>query len=285
MMLGKSFHYPKAPHNLSEHLAHAFAKGARSNGFEWHAKEWDGGELGDFNTTYGILHGGSEVISRCEKEKRPWWYIDHGYIRRSSSIMAMDGYYRVVKEELQHTSFAGVGGSPVVSEAGERRLAELGVTLAPRRDPAKGEIVLLVPPTGYQWMFYTPKVETPLEWVNAWTAYCEKTYCKPVVVSRKGDKTPVSDLLDRAALVIGFNSTVLIEAAARGIFVESTGPSPLFWLKTWHDRQTWEETRYAIFCEIAQRQFRIDEIAGGIAQRTLRSLGEFPGGDDDHPSG
>jgi hypothetical protein len=275
-MKGASFHYPRAPHALSKHIATAFAKGARAVGHDWFARQYPD-EIADWNTTYGILHGGTDVIRHCEENKKDFWYIDHGYLRRSSSIEARDGYYRVVKNELQHTSFAGVGGAPEVSECGERRLRELGVTLAPRRNPADGEIIVLVPPTDYQWRFYTPHLQRPEEWVRVWKEHCEKKFCRPVVVSRKGDEIPLTKLLDKASYVIGFNSTGLLEAAARGIFVESTGPSPLFWLKSWDDRKTWEATRYAIFCEIAQRQFTLGELATGLAQTVLRNVGEFPG--------
>jgi len=268
-MSGTSFFYPDAPHRMSSTIALRFATGARACGHEWFTREYKG-EIDDLNTTYGILHGGTDVIRHCEREKKDYWYIDHGYFRREE-------YCRVVKNELQHTSFAGVGGAPAVSECGENRLRELGITLAPRRDPATGEIIVLVPPTDYQWRFYTPSVDSPENWVKAWQAHCEKTYCKPVVISRKGDKLPLTKLLDRASYVVGFNSTGLLEAAARGIFVESTGPSPLFWLKPWHDRKTWEDTRYAIFCSLAERQFSLGELASGLAQTVLRNVGEFPG--------
>jgi hypothetical protein len=273
-MLGTAHYFPLAPHNVAEKMARAFAAGARANGLDWFAKPWSG-VTDDANSTYGILHGGTEVIRQCEAEKKDYFYIDHGYFGRSSSMGAMDGYYRVVKNDLQHTVFCGVGGAPAVSERGERRLREFGATLAPRRNPADGEVIVLVPPTHHQWRFYSGLCDEPDEWTAKWKAHAEKTFTKEVVVSKKGGEKSLTTLLDKASYVIGFNSSGLIEAAARGIMVQSTGPSPLFWLKPYYGREQWEETRYALFCEMALRQYTLPEIRSGAAHLMMRNNGDL----------
>lgn len=103
----------------------------------------------------------------------------------------------------------------------------------------------------------------------------ERTFSKPALVCTKGGPVKLEDALETAAYVIGFNSTALVQAAAMGILVESTGPSPLFWLKPWYGREQWEEVRWALFCEMAARQFTLAEIRSGEAQETLQSIGEM----------
>lgn len=272
--MGASFFYPDAPHTASSKVAKAFAKGARAQGLEWFAKPYSG-TIEDVNTTYGILYGGTEMIRQCEAEKKDYFYIDHGYFGRSKSIIGMEGYYRVVHNGLQHTSFGGVGGAPAVSGSGESRLRAIGTTLVPRRDPAVGEVIVLIPPSSHQEHFYRAQGLRISEWIAAWELHCRKTYCRPVIISRKGDETPLTKLLDKASYVIGFNSTGLIEAAARGIMVESTGPSPLFWLKPFYSRSQWEDVRHALFCEMALRQFTMEEMTSGYAHNMLREIGEF----------
>lgn len=268
-----AFWYPDAPHSASFRIAQALEDG----GDGWKAEMFTGKPQAPGSVaTYGILHGGTEVIRAAEADKRDFWYVDHGYFGRSSSVDRTDGYYRIVRNDLQHTVFGGPGGAPAVSGASERRLGRIGRPLAPRRDPASGTHVVLVPPSHHQWRFYSPQVLHPDRWTDAWRAHVERKFAKPALVCTKGGPVNLEDALDSASLVIGFNSTALIEAAARGIMVESTGPSPLFHLKSWYGRSQWEDVRWALFCEMAMRQFTLAEIRSGEAMSTLKEIGECP---------
>ncbi len=247
-----------APHRASYDMACAFHKAG------WpmvRMSDFDKVESADLNAVYGILHGMEPIIRACEAAGRDYLYIDHGYFGRSSSPTAMDGYYRVVKNELQHT----VMDEPRISAAGLLRLDKMGVRLKQRRRARDGEVILLLPPSEHQCRFYAAQGVPPQdEWIAQWKLALEHKHRRTVVVCKKGDGN-LENSLDIAALAVGFNSTAMIDLAAKGVLVESVGPSPLFWLPSWMPKRQWEDRRQALFCELALRQFTLDEIAQGMA--------------------
>jgi len=257
-----AWNFPKATHPAAKRMAQAFVHGANASGEHWVMADYPSG-LSEKNALYGILHGGADIIKHCEERGLDYWYIDHGYFGRSSSLQAMDGYFRIVKNGLQHTDVSG----PTTG-----RFEELDIDLCPAQEFMPGNVVF-VPPSKFQNDFYGKKITAPYHALSIKRG-CEYGW-KNCVISTKGDKIPLTRHLENASYVLGFNSTGLFEAARRGIPVETTGPSPLAPLYDCLDTKEWEEKRLEIFRGCAERQFTLAEIADGTAFRTLRALGEF----------
>lgn len=252
--------FPKAPHSASRRMAQAFAAGANAAGEHWVSADYPSG-LSERNAVYGILHGGGDIIRHCEERGLDYWYIDHGYFCRSKGLYSMEGYFRIVKNDLQHRDVSG----PTTG-----RFQNLGINLLPTETLYRPNLVAL-PPSEHQISFYGSEVAKDfyrhIEWIGH--QYDE------VIFSRKGDKIPLTKHLEDASYCIGFNSTGLFEAARRGIPVEATGPSPLSRLRDCLETKEWEEERLRIFQGCAERQFTLAEIADGTAFRNLRALGEI----------
>lgn len=252
--------FPKAPHSASRRMAQAFAAGANAAGEHWVSADYPSG-LSERNAIYGILHGGEDIIRHCEERGLDYWYIDHGYMGRSSSPEAMDGYFRIVKNGLQHTDVTG----PTTG-----RFEKLGVEVLPCKESDHSKVVAL-PPSQHQIKFYGPETAKHF-YIMVQNA---DRYGEELVYSRKGEEIPLTKHLEDASYCIGFNSTGLFEAARRGIPVEATGPSPLSPLRDCLETKEWEEERLRIFRGCAERQFTLAEIADGTAFRNLRALGEI----------
>lgn len=252
--------FPKAPHAASRRMAQAFAAGANAAGEHWVSADYPSG-LSERNALYGILHGGEDIIRHCVERDLDYWYIDHGYMGRSSSLEAMDGYFRIVKNGLQHINVTG----PTTG-----RFERLGLEVLQCKGTDHSKVVAL-PPSQHQIKFYGPETAKHFYlMVQNADRYSEK-----LVYSRKGDKIPLTKHLEDASYCIGFNSTGLFEAARRGIPVKATGPSPLSPLRDCLETKEWEEERLRIFRGCAERQFTLAEIADGTAFRNLRALGEI----------
>ncbi len=165
----------------------------------------------------------------------------------------MDGYYRVVRDSLQHMI------EPKVTAAGRQRWDKLGIALEPKR--TEGDAILLFPPSEHQARFHGID---RAKWVEIWKADLELQHRMDVILCEKGDGN-AEIYLDRAYRAVGFNSTAMLDLAAKGVPVDALGPSPLFWLPSWMPKRQWESRRFDLFCSLAERQFTVAEIKRGMA--------------------
>jgi hypothetical protein len=250
-----------APHQAGTRIAMAFAKksGWRvvSAAFSQRPQP-----LPRNNLFYGVLHGGESLFHRCKAEGAAFLHVDHGYFRRSHSPQELDGFLRFTRDDVQKA----FGDLPSPSERAKERFARLGVALGKYREG--NSHVVIVPPTTHQTRFL--KLIPVEDWIKAWSDNLEAEFGLPIIVSTKTN--PAFAYFEGARLVCGFNSTTLIDAAAKGIPVRATGHSPLTVLRD-KTGEEWEQARYDLFCELSEHQFNMEEIEGGVAYAILKEKG------------
>lgn len=194
---------------------------------------------------YGILRGCGDIVRRCEKSGRDYYFIDLGYFKRGHYA----GYYRVTKNALQAD---GSGSFP------SDRWDKLGIVLKPWR---RGSKIIVCPPSQHQieWFGLETWLEDTLGQIDS---------DREVVV-----KTKSSGPLDLACahILVTFASNAAVDAVVGGVPVISLGPcaanqvsgrlsdinEPLY-----PDREQWA-------ANLAYGQFTLEEMRDGTAWRIL----------------
>lgn len=249
-----------APHEHAEKVARAFAKGCGGRLCR------PGEERPDRDVAfYGILRGTGEIAKRRLQEGKPFWFIDHGYIRPGH----YSGHYRVVRSAL-HTNLRG--------RPDYGRL--LGLHWKPDRKHValRYSPVLLAPPSEYVCDHHGKSRE---EWIETVRAKLRKITDRPIVVSSK-DEEPGQPRLFQCWALVTLQSNLAIEAIRKGVptFVEHgnfpdewTHPAEYFSDKLENLDDPYRPTeaeRYQWGAQLAATQFSLVELASGYAWNYLQ---------------
>jgi len=230
-------------HQHSRVIMHAFAEGCAGK-IVSPAALLDGPAA-----MYGILRGTGEIIKRCERVGREYFYIDHGYIKAGH----YEGYYRISRNGRQTIIDPDYGWS-------SKRFDELGVELKPWRKT--GRNILVIPPTGPIAQFYNMD---PGKWLGDVTFSLAKHTDRPVQVKKK-DEGELMQFLSDCWCVVTHSSNVAVDALIEGVPVITLGESiaqPLSWSFVDIERPHWPE-RGNWVRGVACQQWRLDEMRRGV---------------------
>lgn len=188
----------------------------------------------DVTVVWGLARGAPEIIEKAEKAGDPWFYVDHGYVKRGHT----HGYYRVTYRGFQKTW---------VEDRPEDRWEALGTPLRPWKT---GSDVVIVPPSATVRALFGPVT-------------------LPQGVESKKDGKPVPEKFPNARVVVTWNSVAAVEAAIAGIpcvvYGESAAKpiaSPSIDDIRTPDRQAWANS-------LAYAQFTLKEMEAGTAWNVL----------------
>ncbi|WP_159591619.1 hypothetical protein [Chelativorans xinjiangense] len=246
---------------------------------------------------YGILRGTGLLYRYSQERKIDFYYIDHGYFTRSTHWLERLGrshrWFRVTMNG--HATNRMTDGD----NDRFRRYFANHYPLLPWRG-GKGDAILILPPTpAIRWFFGCSNwreetvrrircfSEMPIIWrekpgaknVDEW-GNPDGTFSEPAPPADPNltvSSGSLQDDLDRAAVVVCFNSNVAVEAIRQGIPVlceEHCAAHPIRFpwealasprmLRIEPDRQTW-------FAHLANHQFSLSELKSGYAWEHLRS--------------
>ena len=198
--------------------------------------------------TYGILRGSGE----CIKEAENFWYIDHGYFKRSTCLDRCEGYFRVVKNALWHDG------------SGDHtwdRFNNLQIGLKDWRK--NGDHVVVVPPSGYMGGFFLGLEN----WLNDVLVSIKQYTDRPVVVSDRHN-LPISEVLKNAWVVVTDHSNAAIDAMIEGVPAIMTNPSRK--LGSIEEIENPPMSR-DIFRNLANCQWTLEEMRSGQAWGELNA--------------
>lgn len=218
-----------------------------------------GAELAQNNMHYGILYGGKELAERCEKEEKEWIHVDHGHFDRSSSPVALDGYYRFSRGS-QANRFVPPTTRDVLRM---KRLMKAGVLkMLPWRDRDPTKFVAYQPPSQFMREYWELDPDFDVMWLDR---LAQGHPGQEIKVVPKGPKT--NDFYQTIDCFVSFNSTVAFECLQRGIQIRMTQP------RTWwtgNPRQ-----REDIIACLAGRNFTLEEMSSGDALFHMIDNGEI----------
>ena len=165
-------------------------------------------EAGDNIATFGILRGTGEVI----KKAKNFWYIDHGYMGRSTPPKSMNGYFRIVHNNFWHD---GSGNYP------SDRLEEAVPYMFNWRK--NGNHIVVVPPS--QAMSLYLGLES---WLEDTIKEIKKYSDRKIIVTKKSERgipeKPLKEHLKNAWVLVTDHSNAAMEAMLRGIPSIMTNP-------------------------------------------------------------
>ncbi|MEI5679463.1 MULTISPECIES: hypothetical protein [unclassified Mesorhizobium] len=244
---------------------------------------------------YGILRGTGQLYREAERRNLDFYYLDHGYFARSDHWLnwfnRSPSWFRVTKN----------GHSINKLTAGNddrfRRHFEKHYPLRPWRG-GKGEAIVILPPTpAIRWFFDCDDwgrqiVEQIRRFTDMPIVWREKPNAKniddtgnpdgtfstptpPAVDRLEISKASLQADLDKAAMVVCYNSNVAIEAVQQGIPVyceEQCAAFPIrFSLESLSDPASLEREpdRWNWLAHLANNQFSMSELKSGYAFRHL----------------
>ncbi len=201
---------------------------------------------------WGILRGCGDLMRHKAKRRKHFYHLDHGYFRPGH----YDGFYRLTPDAL---------AQPWIDERWPDRWSSLGIEIEPWR--IGGRKVVVCPPTDAMAAFYGAE-----SWLNDTLAVLARSTDREIVVRRKGDPTPLSDVLADAHAVVAFNSNAAVEAVIAGVPVfvapinaaAPVGRTDFARIETpiYPDREPW--------CwSLAYGQWTLDELKDGVPWKHL----------------
>ncbi len=216
---------------------------------------------------YGRARGTLSIVTQCTVDGNHWIMADNGYIGRGQ----YDGYYKLSRDGFECD---GIG---IPDE--QRLLNVLSLTgqkFAKDWRPVtkKGHIVVCPPVVAYEILHWFSSAR----WLRAVTKQIHAVTTRSIRIRYKpGDKRsnsrPVSaDLKDCHALVT-HDSNIAVEAIMAGIpvFITGINPAQVFGnadLSTIVEPRM-EGDRWEWLSILANNQWTLDEIRGGMANETL----------------
>lgn len=194
-----------------------------------------------------------DFVFHARRKKLNFYYGDHAYFGRYV-------YYRITKNALQHT---GEGN------ATSKRFERLGLKVSPWAKGRGGDI-LLCPNSS---MFYTFWGTTQSDWINQVVKELREHTDRPIKIKQKTDPRPLKEYLKTTWAVVVYTSNCAIDAALVGIPSFATeqcagsilGSSNLSLIET----PLIPDNREQVFYNLADNQWRLDEIRDGAAWRHL----------------
>lgn len=171
-----------------------------------------------------------DLIKKCWKDNKTFYYIDTGYFGNYINNVNPSGqkiYHRLVKNDIQHTTFKS--GMP------DDRLKRTGVEVL--QPPKNGEHILLVAPSKKPCMFYDIDLE---EWKASTIQKIKQYTDRPIRVRDKADRTtrvakPIHKDFKDCHAVVTYQSIAAVEALMAGIPTftdEATAADPFAHIET-----------------------------------------------------
>jgi hypothetical protein len=220
-----------------------------------------------------------KIIKQCWEDKRPFRYMDSGYLGNRPSYNNPQGWkhwHRIVPNNLQHDQVI-----PRPSDRWNR----LGLEVANRR---RGSTILIVAPDEKPCKFYDIELDS---WMAETVATIRQHTDRPVVVrERNRSRTDrkinrVEKALDDVHAVVTFNSIAGTEAILAGVPVFALAPSnaarPVSNTDLAHIDNPWFPDRDQVLAwahHLAYAQFHIDEFKNGSAERIIKQTEEILNG-------
>lgn len=242
----------------SDPLMNAFSRGSNAQLVTWPKAQQLNQPL--------ILRGISKrkQIKWCQENLRDFYYIDTGYFGN----LRTKKYHRISKNELQYTG-------DVVARSSDRFL-KTKVKLKPF---TSGANILLCPPSQKALKFWEIDLN---EWLSDTIRRLKKYTDRPIVVREKQSRsirqttdTIEMALADDVYCLVTFNSIAATEALINGKPILTLGPNAADKFAR-HDLTEIEnliipdsDELFAWCCDLAYRQFTIEEMADGTAWRIL----------------
>lgn len=213
-----------------------------------------------------------KIIKRCWQDKRPFFYMDSGYLGNRPGPSNPHGWkfwHRVVSNNLQHDA--------VFSRPADR-WQRLGIKMRPAQKHSRN--ILIVAPDEKPCTFYGI---TLAEWTANTIATIKQHTDRPIIirerptsrVDRKIQKA--EDWLTDVHAVVTFNSSAATESIVAGVPVFVTAPSnaakPMSNLDLSKIENPWfptDDERHAWACHLAYGQFHTTELMNGTATKILQ---------------
>ena len=236
-------------HPISRAIMAAFAEGC-----DGRIVPAQSGLLDGEAAMYGILRGTENIIKQCESVKRPYHYIDHGYIGHGH----FDGYYRVSRNGRQAQIDLSL---PWTSS----RLDSLKVELKPWRKDGKD--ILAIPMTKPVADFYGIDLTA---WLSFVVGDIRKYTDRPIVVKKKGEGD-IQESLKNVWCVVTHSSNVAVDAILEGVPVIVLGESvaaPISWAYRDMEKPFWP-ARENWLRGVACNQWTLNELRRGAYMRFL----------------
>jgi hypothetical protein len=195
-------------HPISDTVVGAFAEGlAKANHGKTDAvphfsgaierpADDDGGGVGVF---YGILRGNGEAIKARWRARRPFIYIDHGYMGRYTDLSKLDGTFRVCRNGLH----ARLIDSPI------RPHSRCIIVRVPRAVVGSRSRTYIAPPSEHVCRFFGVDLGDWLD--SAVTAH------PAAAVLRKSDPGASAAALTDAVRIVSWQSNLMSDAVFAGV--------------------------------------------------------------------
>lgn len=203
-------------------------------------------EAGSNIATYGILRGTEDVIKQAEN----FWYIDHGYIKRSNPAGTLNGYFRITKNALWHS---GKGNYPT------DRLNNIVPHIKKRTG---GKNIILAPPSKYMRAFLGLH-----DWEEKTIEEIKKYSDRPILISTK-QQNPMNEVMKDAWAVVTDHSNSAIDALIQGVPIIMTNPA-----RTYGKIENIESLDFdpiPLLSALSYNQWTLDEMRSGKAWRELK---------------
>lgn len=213
-----------------------------------------------------------KIIKRCWADRRPFYYMDSGYLGNRPSPANPNGWkfwHRIVPNDLQHGA---------VIDRPADRLQRLNIQIRPRQNHCRD--ILIVAPDEKPCTFYDLTLDT---WLKTTIDTIKQYTDRPIrmrerPVSRLDRKTQrPEEWLNDVHAVVTFNSTAATEAILAGVPVFVTAPANAARPVSNTDLQAIEtpwfpdsDQVYKWACHLAYGQFHTTELANGTAAAILK---------------
>ena len=197
------------------------------------------------------------VLREAQRQKRTWYYADHGYYGRGQ-------FYRVTRNAYQHTGNGTSNG---------RRFKAFGLPVQPWRD--SGRHIVVCPNSEIYCRLHGFDVN---DWLWRVTTVLQTHTDREIRVRWKTDERtrPLThDLVDAHAVVV-FSSAAALRALIAGVpvftlaqFAASArmGISDLAQIES----PVYPDDRESFLSVLADQQWTLDEIKSGLAWRALQA--------------
>ena len=217
-----------------------------------------------------------KIIKQCWADKRPFRYMDSGYLGNRPSYQNPQGwkhYHRIVPNNLQHDA--------VIPRPGDR-WSRLGLEISRRR---RGTHILIAAPDEKPCKFYDIDLDT---WLAETIATIRQHTDRPIIIrERNRSRTDrkinrVENALGDVHALVTFNSIAGTEAVLAGTPVFAMAPSnaarPVSNTDLSQIEDPWFPDQDQILAwayHLAYAQFHIDEFKNGSAERILKQTEEI----------
>jgi len=214
--------------------------------------------------------GKRKLIWQCWDKRRPFYYMDSGYVGNYPSAQNPQGWkkwHRIVSNDLQHRK---------IQKRSADRWQRLDCPVRPRKP---GKHILLVLPSEKPCKFYGINAE---EWKRETISRLKLYTDRPVVVREKQPrqqriKQSIFQDLDNCHAVVTYQSVAAIESVLYGVPAVTLAPTAadpvceknLSEVENphWEDQYTREKWAH----HLAYCQYHISELQNGTAYRMLQS--------------